>query len=77
MLSRHTDIVSLNGSLGGTEAETDILVPSPAALARPAALDLGLGVLEDMRLLLESPLGLDGQLGGHGFDEGIDAALGE
>lgn len=39
--------------------------PSPSVLARPRGLDLGLGVEEDVRLLLESTLGLDGQLGSH------------
>ena len=62
----HTDVVALNGGLGGLEAQTDILVPSAARLARASRLRLGLGVLEDVRLLLESTLRLDGQLGGHG-----------
>lgn len=60
------DVVALNGGLGGLEAQTDILVPSAASLARASRLRLGLGVLEDVRLLLESTLRLDGQLGGHG-----------
>lgn len=62
---RRTDIAALNGSLGGTEPKTDVLVPSPATLAGPGGLDLDLGVLEDVRLLLESPLGLDSELGRH------------
>lgn len=61
----HTDVGSLNGGLGGTETQTDILVPA-AGLADLAALRLGLRVLEDVRLLLVSALGLDGQLGRHG-----------
>lgn len=43
------DVGTLNGGLGGTETQTDILVPSPGAgvLARAA----GLVVQEDVRLL--------------------------
>lgn len=58
-----TDVAALNGGLGGTETQTDILVPSAAVLARSGGLSLGLGVLEDVRLLLESTLRLDGQFG--------------
>lgn len=61
---RHTDVVALNGGRGGTETKTDILVPSAAVLARSGRLGLNLGVLEDVRLLLESALRLNGQLGG-------------
>ena len=60
----HTDVGTLNGGLGGTETETDILVPA-AALGGLLGGSLGLGVKEDVRLLLESALRLDGQLGGH------------
>lgn len=60
----HTNVGTLNGGLGGTETETDILVPA-AALGRLLGGSLGLGVKEDVRLLLESALRLDGQLGGH------------
>lgn len=60
-----TDVAALDGVLGGTEAQTDILVPA-AALASLLALGLALGVEEDVRLLLESALRLDGQLGRHG-----------
>lgn len=60
----HTDVGSLNGGLGGTETETDVLVPA-AALGSLLGGSLGLGVKEDVRLLLVSALGLDGQLGGH------------
>jgi hypothetical protein len=58
------DVVALNGVLGRAEAQTDILVPSPGAgvLARAA----GLVVQEDVRLLLESALRLDSELGSHG-----------
>lgn len=58
------DVRTLNGGLGGTETQTDILVPSPA-LANLLALRLGLRVKEDVRLLLERTFRLDGQLGGH------------
>ena len=58
-----TDVAALNGGLGGTETQTDVLVPSATTLARTSALRLDLGVLEDVRLLLESTLRLDGQLG--------------
>lgn len=61
----HTDVGALNGGLGGTETETDILVPA-ASLASLLRLGLRLRVLEDVRLLLESALGLDVQLGRHG-----------
>lgn len=59
------DVAALNGSLGGTETQTNILVPSSSSLTRSGALGLGLGVQEDVRLLLESTLRLDGQLGRH------------
>ena len=58
-----TDVAALNGSLGGTETQTNILIPSSATLARSGALGLGLGVEEDVRLLLERTLRLDSQLG--------------
>lgn len=58
-----TDVAALNGSLGGTETQTNILIPSSATLARSGGLGLGLGVKEDVRLLLESTLRLDSQLG--------------
>jgi len=44
---RHTDVLALNGGGGGTETQADVLVPSPATLARPGRLDLGLAVKED------------------------------
>lgn len=58
-----TDVAALNGGLGGAETQTNVLVPSSSALAGSGALGLGLGVQEDVRLLLESTLALDGQLG--------------
>lgn len=64
--SSRTDVGALNGGLRGTETQTNVLVPSAATLARAGALCLGLGVLEDVRLLLESTLALDGQLGSPG-----------
>ena len=60
-----TDVAALNGGLGGTETQTNVLVPSAATLARSGRLGLDLAVLEDVRLLLESTLRLDGQFGGH------------
>jgi hypothetical protein len=62
-LIARTDVAALNGGLGGSETQTDVLVPSSATLARSGGLGLGLRVLEDVRLLLESTLRLDGQLG--------------
>jgi hypothetical protein len=56
---RHTDIGALDGSLGGSEAQANILVPSSAAVTRLGGLRLRLRVEEDVRLLLESPLGLN------------------
>jgi len=47
---KHTDVVALNGGLGGLEPQTNVLVPSPAALARPGGLDLDLGVKEDCKM---------------------------
>lgn len=67
----HTDVGALNGVLGGTESQTDILVPA-AAGANLLGLGLGLRVKEDVRLLLESALGLDGQLGRHGCGVLVD-----
>lgn len=64
----HTDVAALNGGLGSTESKTNILVPSSATLSDSLALGLGLGVGKDMRLLLESALRLDGQLGRHVCD---------
>jgi hypothetical protein len=62
----HTDVGSVNGVLGGLEAQTDVLVPSASTLARSGGLRLDLRVLEDMGLLLESTLRLDGEFGSHG-----------
>jgi hypothetical protein len=46
-----TDVLALNGGDRGAETQTDVLVPSPATLARAGGLDLGLAVEEDWRLL--------------------------
>lgn len=46
-VSQHTDVLALNGGLGGAETQTNVLVPSPATLARAGRLDLGLAVEED------------------------------
>lgn len=62
----HTDVVALNRVLWGLEAQADVLVPSSSTLADSARLGLRLGVEEDVRLLLESALRLDGKFGGHG-----------
>ena len=48
---------------GDVEAETNVLVPSPASLSDSALRGADLLGGEDVRLLLESALGLDGQLG--------------
>lgn len=63
-----TDVAALNSVDGGTETQTNVLVPSSSTLARSGALGLGLGVQEDVRLLLESTLRLDGQLGRPGIN---------
>jgi len=63
---RQTDEVALNGSLGGLETQADILVPPPATLSNSALSGTDLLGREDVGLLLESTLGLDGKLGGHG-----------
>lgn len=62
-LVERTNVGTLNSGVGGTETQTNVLVPSAATLARTSALGLDLGVLENVRLLLESTLRLDGQLG--------------
>ena len=62
---KHTDKGSINGVLGRLEAQANVLVPSPATLARSAGLGLNLGVEENMRLLLESTLRLNGEFGSH------------
>jgi hypothetical protein len=64
---KRTNVAALDGGTGGSETQTNILIPSSSALARSAGLGLGLGVLEDVRLLLESTLRLDGQLGRPAF----------
>ena len=62
----HTDVAALNGRLWGPEAQTDVLVPSPATFSDLWCLTaLHLLVGEDMWLLLESALALDGQFGRH------------
>jgi len=58
------DVGALNGGLGGTETQTDILVPSPGAGVLAGTTSLV--VQEDVRLLLESALRLDSELGSHG-----------
>jgi hypothetical protein len=65
MRDLHTDVVALNGGLWCSEAQSNVLVPSTSSLSDSGGLGLRLGVQEDVGLLLISPLGLDGQFGGH------------
>lgn len=61
-----TDVGAFNGSLGCSEAQSNIFVPSSSTLADSSALcSLDLVVEEDVRLLLVGALGLHGQLGRH------------
>lgn len=62
----HTNVGSLNRGLWCSESQSDVLVPSSSSLAGSGSLGLDLGVEEDVRLLLESALRLDGKFGGHG-----------
>ena len=65
--TQRTDVGSINGRLRRPEAQPNILVPSPAALANSLALGaLILGVEEDVGLLLEGSLRLHGEFGRHG-----------
>lgn len=60
------DIGPLDSRLGRLEVQPNVLVPSPALLARLPALGcFGFGVEEDVGLLLEGALGLNRQLGRH------------
>ena len=68
----HTDVASLNGGLWSAETQANVLVPSSASLSDLAALGLNLRVGEDVRLLLERALRLDGQLGGHDCKGSVD-----
>jgi hypothetical protein len=56
--------VTLNRSLWCPEAQSNVLVPSSSTLS-DAGLRLRLGVQEDVRLLLERTLRLNGEFGGH------------
>ncbi len=56
--SLRTDVLALNGSLGGAETQTNVLVPSPTTLARPGGLDLGLAVEEDYGVAVVSAAAL-------------------
>jgi hypothetical protein len=60
-----TDVGSLNGGLGCSEAQSNVLVPSSASLSSSRRLGLGLSVGEDMGLLLISTLRLNSEFGGH------------
>lgn len=63
-----TDIGTLNGGLWGSETQSNVLVPSSSTLSNSGRLSLRFGVLEDVRLLLESALRLDSKFGGHVCD---------
>ena len=63
---RLTDVGTLDGVLGGLETETNILKPSASTLSDSALGGADLLGGEDVGLLLESTLGLDGEFGGHG-----------
>lgn len=66
LLDCHTNVFALDGVPRRAETQADILVPSPAALAHGSGLCCAALVAgEDVRLLLESALALDRQLGGH------------
>lgn len=63
---KHTYVGPFNRSLRRPESKTNVLVPSSSALADLLALGgFHFVVEEDVRLLLESPLGLHGQFGRH------------
>lgn len=73
-----TNVVALNGILGGPETKTDVLHPSPATLLGPLGQATSpLSVLEDVRLLLVSALALDGQLGRHDCCAGQSVGIGD
>jgi hypothetical protein len=59
------DVVSFNGVLWRLEAQTNILVPSSSTLSNSSLCGAGLLGGENVRLLLESALRLNGQFGGH------------
>jgi len=61
------DVAAFNRILWCAESQSNVLVPSSSSLADSGGLGLRLGVEEDMGLLLESPLGLNGQFGRHDF----------
>jgi hypothetical protein len=67
----HTNIAAFNGSLRCAKSQTNIFVPSSATLSDSLALGLGLGVEENMRLLLERTFRLDSQLGRHGCENSV------
>jgi hypothetical protein len=60
-----TDVCSLNGSFRCSEAQSNVFVPSSAALSDPVALRFRLVVEENVRLLLKGALRLDCQFGRH------------
>lgn len=64
LVGHHTNVAAFDSSLRRTKPQANILVPS-SALANLLALRLGLGVEEDMGLLLERTFRLHSQLGRH------------
>jgi len=59
------NVRTVDCSVGGLEAQSNILVPSPSSFPNSALRGTGLLGGEDVRLLLESTLRLDGKLSGH------------
>lgn len=73
---KHTYVGPLNRSLRGPESKSNVLVPSSSALANLLALRaFRFGVEEDVRLLLESPLGLHCQFGRHNCGTSLTVVL--
>lgn len=69
LASLRTNVGAVDGRAWCLEAQTNVLEPSSTTLANSLALRrLRLGVEKNVRLLLESALGLDSQLGGHVCD---------
>jgi len=61
------NVGALNGRLGRLEPQANVLVPSASPLPNSALCGTGLLSGEDVGLLLESTLRLDGKFGGHGW----------
>ena len=76
---RHTDVFAINRSSRRSEAQSNVLEPSPATLSdslRLRCLRASLVVEEDVWLLLERALTLDCQFGGHdcGVEQSVELA---